>query len=253
MYMWILVHMYLLYRYLHNRNLLFFPFFSLLFFFIFASFFSLFLTFSFFLYFFLIFVGDSEDDSDIGECGEDGEEDDGKCRKTLPAQRWLIMDAMKFINCLLYINLNVIYLDIKLWSYTTNLKYCHISWLFCFTQLLFPCSAKAKNREHAKNTRTRKKHYIETLKETLKQLSTERDAIDSDRRIALSRMADQVCFWSVFVYMCLYVYQFLIYTWICIYIYVCILIFYINVYQPFIYIYIYAQMINSKLIFQIFI
>ena len=53
-------------------------------------------------------------------------------------------------------------------------------------------SAKAKNREHAKNTRIRKKHYIEALKESLKLLSEERDKIDRDRRNSLSRLAEQV-------------------------------------------------------------
>ena len=53
-------------------------------------------------------------------------------------------------------------------------------------------NAKAKNREHAKNTRQRKKHYIEALKETVKILSDERERIDRERRIALSRLAEQV-------------------------------------------------------------
>jgi hypothetical protein len=57
---------------------------------------------------------------------------------------------------------------------------------------LFPShSAKAKNREHAKNTRIRKKHYIEALKESLKLLFDERDKIDKDRRSSLSRLAEQ--------------------------------------------------------------
>ena len=53
-------------------------------------------------------------------------------------------------------------------------------------------SAKAKNREHAKNTRIRKKHYIEALKESLKLLFDEREKIDKDRRNYLSRLAEQV-------------------------------------------------------------
>ena len=53
-------------------------------------------------------------------------------------------------------------------------------------------SAKAKNREHAKNTRIRKKHYIEALKESLKLLFDEREKIDKDRRNSLSRLAEQV-------------------------------------------------------------
>jgi hypothetical protein len=55
------------------------------------------------------------------------------------------------------------------------------------------CSAKAKNREHAKNTRIRKKHYIEALKESLKLLLEKRDKTDKDQRITLSRLAEQVC------------------------------------------------------------
>lgn len=54
------------------------------------------------------------------------------------------------------------------------------------------CSAKAKNREHAKNTRIRKKHYIEALKESLKLLLEKRDKTDKDQRITLSRLAEQV-------------------------------------------------------------
>jgi len=54
-------------------------------------------------------------------------------------------------------------------------------------------SVKAKNREHAKNTRRRKKGYIDTLKSTLSILSVDQEAIDNDRRIKISRMAEQVC------------------------------------------------------------
>jgi hypothetical protein len=50
---------------------------------------------------------------------------------------------------------------------------------------------RAKNREHAKNTRIRKKNYIETLKEHVRLLSEEREQIDRDRRVALSRVAEQ--------------------------------------------------------------
>eukprot|EP01035_Chromulina_nebulosa_P018341 gene18341-24032_t len=50
---------------------------------------------------------------------------------------------------------------------------------------------KAKNREHAKNTRKRKKGYIETLKQTLFALANEREQIESDRRIALAKLAEK--------------------------------------------------------------
>lgn len=50
---------------------------------------------------------------------------------------------------------------------------------------------RAKNREHAKNTRIRKKNYIETLKEHVRLLAEERERIDRDRRVALSRVAEQ--------------------------------------------------------------
>jgi hypothetical protein len=52
--------------------------------------------------------------------------------------------------------------------------------------------AKAKNREHAKNTRLRKKKYIEALKESIKLLAEERERVDIERRVALSRLAEQV-------------------------------------------------------------
>lgn len=52
--------------------------------------------------------------------------------------------------------------------------------------------AKAKNREHAKNTRIRKKNYIEALKETVKKHADEREKVDRGRRICLSRLAEQV-------------------------------------------------------------
>mmetsp|Transcript_17819 Transcript_17819/g.16089 ORF Transcript_17819/g.16089 Transcript_17819/m.16089 type:complete len:690 (-) Transcript_17819:567-2636(-) len=51
---------------------------------------------------------------------------------------------------------------------------------------------KAKNREHAKNTRKRKKGYIETLKQTLFALANEREQIESDRRIALAKLAEKI-------------------------------------------------------------
>ena len=53
-------------------------------------------------------------------------------------------------------------------------------------------SVRAKNREHAKNTRMRKKNYIETLKENIKNISTTRDARDRERKAAITRLADQV-------------------------------------------------------------
>ena len=38
----------------------------------------------------------------------------------------------------------------------------------------------------------RKKNFIESLKESVKLLSDERDKVDRDRRISLSRLAEQV-------------------------------------------------------------
>ena len=52
---------------------------------------------------------------------------------------------------------------------------------------------KSKNREHAKKTRIRKKNYIESLRETVKNLSEEREKADRDSRIALTRLIEQVC------------------------------------------------------------
>lgn len=51
---------------------------------------------------------------------------------------------------------------------------------------------KAKNREHAKNTRRRKKGYIDTLRLSLASICSEREQIDTDRRVVLARLAEQV-------------------------------------------------------------
>ena len=53
-------------------------------------------------------------------------------------------------------------------------------------------SIKAKNREHAKNTRLREKNFIAALKEDIKKLSEERERLDAERRGALGRLAEQV-------------------------------------------------------------
>mmetsp|Transcript_11433 Transcript_11433/g.15740 ORF Transcript_11433/g.15740 Transcript_11433/m.15740 type:complete len:896 (+) Transcript_11433:59-2746(+) len=52
-------------------------------------------------------------------------------------------------------------------------------------------NAREKNREHAKNTRMRKKNYIESLKESIKMLTDERDKNDQERKNTLSKLADQ--------------------------------------------------------------
>eukprot|EP01036_Dinobryon_divergens_P026503 gene26503-35166_t len=52
-------------------------------------------------------------------------------------------------------------------------------------------NAREKNREHAKNTRMRKKNYIESLKENIKQLTDEREQSDLKRKASLSKLADQ--------------------------------------------------------------
>lgn len=58
--------------------------------------------------------------------------------------------------------------------------------------------AKEKNREHAKNTRMRKKSYIESLKETVQQLSDEREKIERDRNIAINKLVEQVLYLGEF-------------------------------------------------------
>jgi hypothetical protein len=50
---------------------------------------------------------------------------------------------------------------------------------------------RVKNREHAKNTRMRKKNFIDQLREQVEFLSDERDRIDRERRAALQAMADR--------------------------------------------------------------
>ena len=51
--------------------------------------------------------------------------------------------------------------------------------------------AKEKNREHAKNTRMRKKTYIESLKDEVRILSEERDMMESAQRFQLTRKAEE--------------------------------------------------------------
>ena len=51
---------------------------------------------------------------------------------------------------------------------------------------------KDKNREHARNTRSRKKQYIETLKQAFNELSAEREQLDRERSEALAKLAEQV-------------------------------------------------------------
>merc|ERR1719378_1936002 len=51
--------------------------------------------------------------------------------------------------------------------------------------------SKAKNREHAKNTRIRKKNYIRTLKETIQQLGEEREIEDRHQRMMLMQIAEK--------------------------------------------------------------
>lgn len=52
-------------------------------------------------------------------------------------------------------------------------------------------SAKEKNREHAKNTRIRKKNYVESLKDSIRSLSEEKEKTERDRKVSLSRLLEQ--------------------------------------------------------------
>jgi len=47
-----------------------------------------------------------------------------------------------------------------------------------------------RNREHARNTRLRKKQYLETLKKSLTELGKERDLLVNDRAVAATLMAE---------------------------------------------------------------
>jgi hypothetical protein len=158
--------------------------------------------------------GDSSgDDSDFGDM-EDGEEgDEGKRRKNASQQRYKYFSftnrafGIQILNSI-FPMIVVTVLPITLSGrscspFECNLRSHFISFLtviITFSSLTLPSiscsllpshSAKAKNREHAKNTRIRKKHYIEALKESLKLLFDERDKIDKDRRSSLSRLAEQ--------------------------------------------------------------
>lgn len=50
---------------------------------------------------------------------------------------------------------------------------------------------KEKNREHAKNTRMRRKNFIESLKDQLIQLQNEQEKIDRERKVNLNRLIEQ--------------------------------------------------------------
>ena len=60
------------------------------------------------------------------------------------------------------------------------------------TQESTEVKAKEKNREHAKNTRMRKKTYIESLKDQVKEMSESREQLDQARRMALLNKANLV-------------------------------------------------------------
>lgn len=51
-------------------------------------------------------------------------------------------------------------------------------WLTCFA-----CLRVNRNREHARNTRLRKKAYIETLRQTLQSLTDERDKSERSMKV----------------------------------------------------------------------
>lgn len=51
-------------------------------------------------------------------------------------------------------------------------------WLTCFA-----CLRVHRNREHARNTRLRKKAYIETLRQTLQSLTDERDKSERSMKV----------------------------------------------------------------------
>lgn len=52
-------------------------------------------------------------------------------------------------------------------------------------------TAKQKNREHAKNTRIRKKNYVESLKDNIVRLTEEREKLDRDRKVAANRLSER--------------------------------------------------------------
>ena len=50
---------------------------------------------------------------------------------------------------------------------------------------------KDKNREHARNTRSRKKQYIEALKQAFQELSAEREQLNRERNETVAKLAEQ--------------------------------------------------------------
>lgn len=52
-------------------------------------------------------------------------------------------------------------------------------------------SSRDRNREHARNTRLRKKAYIEKLRETLHSLSDEKEKADRNIKVSVARVVEQ--------------------------------------------------------------
>lgn len=50
--------------------------------------------------------------------------------------------------------------------------------------------AKEKNRVHAQKTRQRKKDFVESLKETIKELSKDRERLDRERKVTTARLLE---------------------------------------------------------------
>lgn len=58
-------------------------------------------------------------------------------------------------------------------------------------------SAKEKNRAHAKNTRIRKKYYIESLKANIQVLIDEKQRNDQERKLKEEVLVEQVIFFMI--------------------------------------------------------
>ena len=65
------------------------------------------------------------------------------------------------------------------------------------TQILCLTCSRDRNREHAKNTRLRKKAYVVKLKELVDQMNGQKDMEEKERRALGERVHDTVRYFSV--------------------------------------------------------
>lgn len=70
-----------------------------------------------------------------------------------------------------------------------NYHYLHATWPY---DCSFDNKSRDRNREHAKNTRLRKKAYVVKLKELVDQMNGQKDMEEKERRALGERVHDTV-------------------------------------------------------------